>query len=524
MLLAGLGVASFIYCVYATRHAPATAFYSIFCRFWELAVGVLLYQLSVRANGAKEGAASLLATTLPWLGASTIAITFAFANANAFPWFWAVPPVLGAACIIGGFHANTTHSLRRLLGHPLCEWIGKRSYSLYLWHWPVFVVLRWTLGMDDGFTRGVGLAVSFVLATLSYRWIELPIRHHAGLMKRAPIVRIAVLLSMIIVGWGVTRVLFTQQKVVGLSTVSRHADDWYVTPFMPRALLLRAQFPRHCETTMQYRVLAGGQVISYVPGKCADNIEKVSQRLSVIGDSHATAYLPMFDQLSAETGMRISVYTFPGCGFLDLRVPMNIGRAAGCVEFSQAATQEIVGATRAGDAVFLASLRQPRFTDQWAAFNETEVLATAGSDLSKQWLQQARDEAPALLQPFVAAAMTVLFDAPKPVFRSPTFRCADVFNASNPICRGGLTQPREALETLRAPVIANLAALAALSPQIRLWDPFPTLCPSETCSAMDGSRPLFFDGDHLSAYGNARLYPEFRDQMLQTMSETKSTR
>ena len=343
-------------------------------------------------------------------------------------------------------------------------------------------------------------------------------------MKRAPIVRIAVLLTMIIVGWGATRILFAQQKALGLSTVSRHADHWYVTSVMPRALLSQAQFPRRCETTVEHRALVGGQVISYVPGTCAASVQKMSQRLSVIGDSHATAYLPMFDQLSAETGMRISVYTFPGCAFLDLRLPMSVGRGPGCVEFSQAATQDIVSAAKVGDVVFLAALRQPRFTDQWAAFNETEVLAAARSDLSRQWLQQASDEAPALLQPFVAAAMTVLFDAPKPIFRSPAFRCADVFNASNPICRGGLTQSRDALETLRAPVVANLTALAALSPQISLWDPFPTLCPSETCSAMDGSRPLFFDGDHLSAYGNARLYPEFRDQMLQTMSETKPTR
>jgi SGNH domain (fused to AT3 domains) len=50
-----------------------------------------------------------------------------------------------------------------------------------------------------------------------------------------------------------------------------------------------------------------------------------------------------------------------------------------------------------------------------------------------------------------------------------------------------------------------------LYPQsVAMWDPFPTLCPQATCNAMDGKRPIFFDGDHLSAYGNARLYPEFR--------------
>lgn len=519
-LLAGLGVASFVACIYATHNAPATAFYSIFCRFWELAVGVLLYQLRERSPTQKNSVATIALNVFPWLGAIAILVTFAYANAVAFPWFWAVPPVLGAACVIGGFHANTVHPLRQLLGHPACVWIGKRSYSIYLWHWPVFVVLRWTVGLDDTLTRVAALAVSFALAAASYRWVELPIRHHAGLMRRAPIVRIVAMLAMVVVGWGMTKILFTQQKNLGLSTVSRHADDWYVTSQMPPTLLPKAQYPRPCETAMEYRSVAGGQVISYVPAKCAEGATKITQRLNVIGDSHATAYLPMFDQLSAETGTRINVYTFPGCGFLDLRLPMNIGRGAGCVEFTQAATQDIASTAKAGDVVFLAALRQPRFADQWAAFNETEVLTAVRSDLSKQWLQQARDEAPALLQPFVAAGMTVLFDAPKPVFRSPAFRCADAFNANNPICRGGLVQSREALQTLRAPVVANLAAITEKLPQVRVWDPFPTLCPNETCSAMDGEHPLFFDGDHLSAYGNAKLYPEFR-QVIQRAVQAK---
>lgn len=522
-LLAMLGLASFIASVYATRSAPATAFYSIFCRFWELAVGILLYKLSAQSQGARVGAASLLASALPWLGIAAIIITFAFGNASAFPWFWAVPPVLGAACVIGGYRAAVAHPLRRMLGHPACLWIGKRSYSLYLWHWPVFVVLRWTIGLDDVFTRVIALAVSSALAALSYRWVELPIRHHAGLLRRAPILRITVMLAMIIAGWGVTRTLFSQQQALSLSTVSRHADDWYVSHLMPRALLPQAQYPRRCETSMEFRALAGGQVISYVPLSCDANTVKVEQRLIVIGDSHATAYLPMLDQLSAETGMRISVFTFPGCGFLDLRLPMHVGRGPGCLEFSQAATQDIRSSAKAGDVVFLASLRQPRFSDQWAAFNEADVLVAAQSDLAKQWLQQSRDEASALLQPLLASGLTVLFDAPKPLFRSPAFRCSDVFNAANPICRGGLTQPREALKTLRAPVVANLAALAAQWSQVRIWDPFPLLCPNDTCSAIEAGRPLFFDGDHLSAYGNARLYPEFRDVVLSTMSATVRT-
>ena len=513
-VLALSGIASFVACIYATTSASPAAFYSILCRFWELAVGVLLYQVTAHPGARMSGVRLGLATALPWLGAIAIAVTFAYANATAFPWFWAVPPVLGAACVIGGVRADIAHPLRRVLAQPVCVWIGQRSYSLYLWHWPVFVALRWTVGIDDVFTRVLGVALSFALAALSYRWVELPIRQHAALLRQLPIVRIALLLLLIVAGWGVTRAIFTQQKTLSLSASSRNVDEWHVSNRMPGALLPTAQFPRRCEVLMEYRTLAGGQVISYVPAKCGGDLVAATQRLSVIGDSHATAYSPMFDQLSAETGMRVNVYTYAGCGFLDLRLPMNIGRGPGCLEFAKAATQELGSQSRAGDIVFLAALRQPRFSDQWAAFNEADVLAAAQNDLAKQWLQQARDEAPALLQPLLASGHVVLFDTPKPVYRSPPFRCVDAFNAANPVCRGGLVQSREALQTLRAPVVANIAALAAQFPQIRVWDPFTLLCPAETCSAMDAGHPLYFDGDHISAYANAKLYPSFRDAVI----------
>lgn len=46
-------------------------------------------------------------------------------------------------------------------------------------------------------------------------------------------------------------------------------------------------------------------------------------------------------------------------------------------------------------------------------------------------------------------------------------------------------------------------------PSVRIWDPFPVLCPTERCSAARAGRPLFFDGDHLSAYANGLVYPSF---------------
>jgi hypothetical protein len=64
----------------------------------------------------------------------------------------------------------------------------------------------------------------------------------------------------------------------------------------------------------------------------------------------------------------------------------------------------------------------------------------------------------------------------------------------------------------------SISAVASGNPAIAVWDSLPLLCPEATCSALQGQRPLFFDGDHLSAYGNARLYPAFRSTVTALMT------
>src|SRR5690606_18930128 len=116
-----------------------------------------------------------------------------------------------------------------------------------------------------------------------------------------------------------------------------------------------------------------------------------------------------------------------------------------------------------------------------------------------------------LLRPLAEKGVSIVFEAPKPVFRSPAFRCSDWFNASNPSCKDGVQIEREFMERLRAPVLDNFRSLQEAMPNIHVWDSFPYLCPdSEICSPFhaDGN-PLFFDGDHVSGYGNNFLTSPF---------------
>jgi peptidoglycan/LPS O-acetylase OafA/YrhL len=86
---------------------------------------------------------------------------------------------LASALLIIGASSPVT-SISKFLELPLLRWIGSRSYSIYLWHWPVFMLTRpgFDLELPALPIRFAQVAVTFGLAELSYRWIESPVRHH----------------------------------------------------------------------------------------------------------------------------------------------------------------------------------------------------------------------------------------------------------------------------------------------------------------------------------------------------------
>lgn len=171
-LLAALCVlvlASFAASVFLSLTRPDSAYYSLSARAWELGIGSLL------AVWAPHHLSRRLAEVLGIAGLAAIFYAIvSFDKATTFPGPWALVPVLGAAAVIlSGSVEKTTVS--RLLGLSALRGIGLISYSLYLWHWPVLVILRLS-GYGDRVSALAGIGLSFLLAFLSWKFIETPFR------------------------------------------------------------------------------------------------------------------------------------------------------------------------------------------------------------------------------------------------------------------------------------------------------------------------------------------------------------
>jgi hypothetical protein len=116
-----------------------------------------------------------------WAG--LLALMFLYNQLNEFqPFLYRggiLLTALASALLIVGASSSLT-AVSKLLENRLLRWIGSRSYSIYLWHWPVFMLTRpgFDLELPTLPVRAGQVAVTFGLAELSYRWIESPVRHH----------------------------------------------------------------------------------------------------------------------------------------------------------------------------------------------------------------------------------------------------------------------------------------------------------------------------------------------------------
>lgn len=502
--LVTLVLASLWLCAIWTPTNPAKAFYLLPARYWELGAGVLAclacQRLQARGTLCPQGQASLAQQGLTIAAAATLLFSLFSAQHTAFPYPWALVPVLSTTALVMLLTGPSTWVAKLLSSAPFM-WIGLRSYSIYLWHWPVFILLKWTVGLDssrpDVMAGAAVLAVA--LGALSYRYVETPIRTSPPI-KRLPRVRVIVAgLSAVTAMALLTGLVFKARGHLSLS-VTADEKTWFpyekedVKPTSTQCAIRRTTSPLGPW---------GGEVIQLEPIDCS---VPHKGRLFVAGDSHATAYSLMLRRFASETGTPVTIYTLPNCPFLTLQKP-NREQKKDCAEFVVAAVKDITARATPADTAFFAALRVPRLSNQHRR---------ESADLSQTLNAPQKDRGPAvaeaaqLLAPLAATGARLVFEAPKPVSPSPTFRCADWFNRMNPVCIDGPSVPAVQMAAYLEPAREALTQLVRMTGKGEIWDPGHLFCDAKQCSAYKDGKPLIFDGDHISGHANELLLPEFK--------------
>ncbi len=186
-VIALVTVASFAYSVWHSSASPGAAYFSTFDRAWEFGVGGLL--ATARPWLARVPARLALGTS--WVATLSLGLPlFLLTYGHPFPAPWGLAVVVPIAVIIACGVGHDTRSLW-LVDNPPLVYAGNISYSLYLWHLPVNVLLLAFLSHSSPGYYAAAIALSVTLAVASYHLVERPLRHARALMTWRELERLA---------------------------------------------------------------------------------------------------------------------------------------------------------------------------------------------------------------------------------------------------------------------------------------------------------------------------------------------
>jgi peptidoglycan/LPS O-acetylase OafA/YrhL len=179
-VMAALFAESLAAYVWVSRWGHTQAFFLLPTRAWELIAGAMLALVASKVRNLSP----TLRASAAWVGVLAIGYSVVVYTDTMNLGLAALLPVLGTAAIVGAAGSGHPNEPAFLLGTRPMVWIGRRSYGIYLWHWPILVLLDAKYGPLSVPARVAALSGAFVLAAVSYRYLEHPVRESGWLSFR----------------------------------------------------------------------------------------------------------------------------------------------------------------------------------------------------------------------------------------------------------------------------------------------------------------------------------------------------
>ena len=482
-LLAGVSLLSFGFAVFQVSRYPVAAFFLLPSRWWELGCGTLLGIAEINAQKPhrhapwqREGLALLGVCLLLWS-------VFTYESSTRFPGAAALPPVLASLCLI---RARGSWINRRLLSFGPLVFVGLVSYSWYLWHWPLLSFLHSLTGGELPVrSAAAAVLVAFLLAVLSYAWIETPFR----------------------------------RAKAGAGTLPRYAFACACVLF-PAALLYLlhgwpARYPKAAAIEMTVTLpdpglcLAQGADLGHVPPVCRPNTD-LAPTLAVLGDSHASAIARYLRTAAADHGWSLTEYTKASCPQLGSVARASFSRArdaADCLAFNQAALQSVLLDTHVRKVVLAGFWSAPfggtQNQGRYVLPGQDPLRVTSG----ESWDNFSRGlaEVVQLLEQH-GKTVALATDVPHYEFDPLLIKLTDAIPLRRFLAD---TAGAGALLSTEAPAVweerdlhANAIVRATtVAARAQLLDLPASLCHRSSCQYALGDELLYMDFNHLSAAG-----------------------
>ncbi|GHJ56257.1 hypothetical protein Nm8I071_55640 [Nonomuraea sp. TT08I-71] len=492
--------ASFAWSVLLVEADPGRAYFVTTTRMWELAVGALL------ALAPTRRLTGVVATAAGWLGVAAIAASaVALSTSTPFPGTMALPATLGAALIIAA-GATARYGPVALLRLPPMQFLGGISYTLYLWHWPLLVVLEARMPDPGALAVVATVALSVLLAYLTSRLVERPVWHSPRLAVR-PRVALAVgaactVLSVCAglafqtvtgpaapagggVGGAPGAAVLTADGATGAGMPVDRAPSVVPDPAVARNDLPSVYADRCHAGPTEREVL-----------RCAYGPQDASVTIAVVGDSHAAQWVPTLRAIAERRNWRLLTYTKSSCPVLDIEVVGADGQRP--VDTCAAWNRDLSGrlAVDRPDLVVTSSYNYSAYRNG-RPLKGSEGRAALVDGMRRTWRSLAR-----------IAPVVVLRDTPAP--RLDVAECVSAHREELTRCAVPRDEALAGIGPLQVDAAQGLTG-------IRLVDLNDAICPADRCAAVIGGVLVYRDTNHLTATYARTLAARLDEQLQMVM-------
>lgn len=435
---------------FTTNH-PFWAFYTLPTRAWEFAAGGLVAVALARKALPKSWTAPLV-----WGGLGLILLScLLIPSGQAFPGYIAAIPVAGAALIIAG---GTTESVpSRLLGSPPMVWIGERSYSWYLWHWPAIIFSSVLLDAKNVWLGLCAVAASLGIAHLSHRWVESPVRYSRRLTANTSA-------TYKVTAGGLLAAALVVTSVFSVGEVSSRQPD-----NLAWATAYKQGAPDSCPERV------GMSIATY----CTAGFGSENKTVMIVGDSHAAQWVPTLSEISEEEGFHLVIRSLDACPAAQVRVLAHGTPNSKCASF-QSDTRALIKEL-APDVLLTANSDSyiGQIADASGRVPSVEQQATLWKKGLEEVTSLARD---------VGATTASIEDTPRP-------------GGDAAVC---VTRPKgseDRCQPTKTEAFADISALLEAERSIDIEHVLSfqnQLCPGTRCLIAEQGTPVFTDQSHIS--------------------------
>jgi len=487
ILIAIATVCSFAYAVQRNLADPTAAYFDTFARFWELGIGGTVAGLVLAGRTLPP----VVRPIAGWAGLAMIVVSgLVFDGGTMYPGPAALLPVGGAVLVILSASGGPFSPTPLLTSAPL-RWLDSISYGLYLWHWPLLiVVLSLTESDAIGPLGAIVVLAAALLATLLTRyllrgptaWAMHPKPGRALALALAAILVVALPVGGFVVHDAAQTSVVSVDHCAGAATLdpnrpecSDEQDDGELQPALDQ---LRSDDANRGEC---WAGLGSEAVAICALGEEHD----YSKRILAVGDSHNNVFLDVYEQIAAARGWRIDAAGRAGCQWVAPDAPIY-----GQIEADQRACADwrasIDERAASGDydAIFTTASSKSKFDSPLPGMTDDEFHAQV---LAEAWSHR----------PSVDTPIIVLRD--NPIFPAEMIAClAD---------RQSIEAGQCALPRSQALLDTGFDEAVEATANAHMIDLSDLLCGPETCSMVQGGVIVTRDGAHLTRTYAATLAP-----------------